>query len=146
MDQNINSNGTSTGVVDRLSETEQWNNDVNEFTPPSSDTAFDPIQQQEIEEFQRIFQQQLGSDESADKIKKGKDTNCAFKTLMFIGYCISTIVFSLHLWVQYFFIKYTYDDQTAVNMLNYVTAAQERAIDEYTKRKEEENDDLTNDL
>ena len=35
-----------------------------------------------------------------------------------------------------FFVKYTYDDQTAVNMLNYVTAAQEQAIDEYLRKTE----------
>ncbi|EER31870.1 predicted protein [Candida tropicalis MYA-3404] len=131
---NGSNNGTSTAIVDRMSETEHWNNDVNDFTPPSSDTAFDPIQQQEIEEFQRLLERELRSMED-DKSLKGKNWNCVFKTLIFIGYCISTIIFSLHLWVQYFFIKYTYDDQTAVNMLNYVTAAQEKAIDEYSKRK-----------
>ncbi|RCK60969.1 hypothetical protein Cantr_08400 [Candida viswanathii] len=130
---NVSNNGTATGLVDRLSETDHWNNDLNDLASPSSDTVFDPIQQQEIEEFQRLLQQELG-DEQANKGKLAKD-NCAFKTLIFIGYCISTIAFSLHLWIQYFFIKYTYDDQTAVNMLNYVTAAQEKAIDEYSKRK-----------
>ncbi|CAX44492.1 conserved hypothetical protein [Candida dubliniensis CD36] len=144
--------------IDRLHETELWNNnnnsnnDHNDLTLPSSITAFDPIQQQELEQLQALLDptstslQNHNEQEGEEQELKNNDTSqCWIRTLIFIGYCISTVFFSIHLWIQYFFIKYTYDDQTAVNMLNYVTAAQEQAIDEYsrkTKRRTSSNSSM----
>ncbi|EMG46664.1 hypothetical protein SBY92_005409 [Candida maltosa Xu316] len=133
-EHNNNIDNNANIVVDRLSETDQWNNN----TSPSSDTVIDPVQQQEIEEFQRLIQSQtsyLNQTNDDEETVHEKQNNCLVRTLIFVGYCLSTLLFTIHLWIQYFFVKYSYDDQTAVNLVNYVTAAQERAIDEYTRRK-----------
>ena len=141
--------------IDRLRETELWNNNnnisntasaPNDLTLPSSITAFDPIQQQELEQLQALLdpssslshneEQQQQQQGQQHHLKNNETSQCWIRALIFIGYCISTVFFSIHLWIQYFFVKYTYDDQTAVNMLNYVTAAQEQAIDEYLRKTE----------
>lgn len=141
--------------IDRLRETELWNNnnnisntasDPNDLTLPSSITAFDPIQQQELEQLQALLdpssslshneEQQQQQQGQQHHLKNNETSQYWIRALIFIGYCISTVFFSIHLWIQYFFVKYTYDDQTAVNMLNYVTAAQEQAIDEYLRKTE----------
>ncbi|KAI3403833.1 hypothetical protein KGF56_003263 [Candida oxycetoniae] len=57
------------------------------------------------------------------------------KASTFIGYALTTCLFSKIIYLHYFFVRLSYDDETAMKMLDGVFRAQEKAIDDYHKRK-----------
>ena len=64
---------------------------------PSSITAFDPIQQQELEQLQALLDpsSSLSHDEEQQQQQKNNETSqCWIRALIFIGYCISTVFFN----------------------------------------------------
>ncbi|KAI5960301.1 uncharacterized protein KGF55_004593 [Candida pseudojiufengensis] len=64
---------------------------------------------------------------------------CTIKILILIGYTITTILFSIITYLHYFFIRYSYDEETAINILDGVFRAQEKSINDYHKRHQHDN-------
>ena len=69
---------------------------------PSSITAFDPIQQQELEQLQALLdpssslshnEEQQQQQQQQHHLKNNETSQCWIRALIFIGYCISTVFF-----------------------------------------------------
>ncbi|CAI5758966.1 unnamed protein product [Candida verbasci] len=108
-----------------------------EFQSPSSpepDLAlFDHMDEQHESILNQQFELHKPTQNSRPFLNDSQKS-CIKKTLVFIGYTISTILFSLNLYIYYFFIKLSYDDETAMKILNNVTRVQENAINNYHRR------------
>ena len=67
----------------------------------------------------------------------------AKRTLVFIGYTITTVLFSIIIYLHSLLVRCSYDEETSTMLLDGVFRAQEKAIDDYHRRHrvQVENDD-----
>lgn len=56
------------------------------------------------------------------------------KTLIFIGYTITTVLFSIIIYLHSLLVRCSYDEETSTTLLDGVFRAQEKAIDDYHRR------------
>ncbi|KAI5967072.1 hypothetical protein KGF57_000501 [Candida theae] len=58
----------------------------------------------------------------------------ATKTLVFVGYTITTVLFSVIIYLHSLLVRCSYDEETSTTLLDGVFRAQEKAIDDYHRR------------
>ncbi|CAK9438572.1 uncharacterized protein LODBEIA_P27960 [Lodderomyces beijingensis] len=78
---------------------------------------------------------QLSKSSQSSSKTWAKWQECILKTLVFIGYAITTILFYIIIYLHYFVVKLSYDEETAMNLLDGVFRAQEKAIDNFHKKR-----------
>ncbi|CCG22475.1 hypothetical protein CORT_0B07690 [Candida orthopsilosis Co 90-125] len=59
----------------------------------------------------------------------------AKRTLVFIGYTITTVLFSVIIYLHSLLVRCSYDEETSTTLLDGVFRAQENAIDDYHRRQ-----------
>ncbi|KAI5949696.1 hypothetical protein CANMA_005504 [Candida margitis] len=57
------------------------------------------------------------------------------RTLIFIGYTITTVLFSVIIYLHSLLVRCSYDEETSTALLDGVFRAQEKAIDDYHRRR-----------
>ncbi|KAI5953347.1 hypothetical protein KGF54_002718 [Candida jiufengensis] len=90
--------------------------------------------EEEEEDIQDISRSSTDQSLNSSNTKTPQWQKCTLKILVLIGYTITTILFSIITYLHYFFIRYSYDEETAINILDGVFRAQEKAINNYHKR------------
>ncbi|WLF77868.1 hypothetical protein PVL30_001590 [Lodderomyces elongisporus] len=67
-------------------------------------------------------------------VEESDSHRCIIRALSFVGYAVTTILFYIIIYLHYFAVRFSYDEETAMSMLDGVFRAQERSIDNYHKR------------